>query len=93
MITTQTIELSEEIYLSLMAEAALRGITVEEWIKSHLPLNGRAEEQTSIGQRLRDKGLIGMIDSSRLDPCSPPIQTRFGELLIEKFRKQGLKFS
>lgn len=51
------------------------------------------EEETgeTIGERLERKGLIGIIDSSIPDPDSPPIHTPFGQLLIEKFRKQGLR--
>jgi hypothetical protein len=93
---TQTIQISEATYNALMEEIRLRGVTLEEWIRLHIP-NGRTEQgdhaeerEESIGERLERKGLVGMIDSSKPDPDSPPTHTPFGQLLIEKYRKQGL---
>ena len=48
------------------------------------------EQQETIGERLERKGLIGMIDSSQPRPDSLPNKTAFGEILAEKYRKQGL---
>ncbi len=91
-----SIQVSEATYNALMEEIRLRGVSLEEWIRLHLP-NGRAEQddhaeerEETIGARLERKGLIGIIDSSKPDPDSPPIHTPFGQLLVEKYRKQGL---
>jgi len=91
---TQTIEISQEVYKALMAEVELRGMTIEEFLKSFLLQITNQIEQSdkTIGERLERKGLIGSIDSSIPDPSSPPIHSPFGQLLIEKFRKQGLNF-
>ena len=87
-----TIELTEITYNELIEEVRTRGITPEEWIRSYLPLNGHQEEsEETVGERLERLGLIGMIDSSQPDPASPPRHTEFGRLLVEKFRKQGLR--
>jgi hypothetical protein len=76
----------------------LRGVSLEEWIRLHLPnghpeQNGQVEEsEETIGARLERKRLIGIIDSSQPDdPTSPPHRSPLYYILAEKFRKQGLK--
>ncbi len=54
----------------------------------------RQAEQPSVEERPLSElmeGLVGMIDSR--EPCPPPTRRRdaFGEGVIEKLRKQGLK--
>jgi hypothetical protein len=94
---TQTIQISEATYNALMEEIRLRGVSLEEWIQSHLPespseQNGHMEKtEETIGERLERKGLIGLVDSSQpIDPSSPPVRTPLFEIIAEKLRKQGL---
>ncbi|MGE0886148.1 MAG: hypothetical protein AB7P14_21645 [Blastocatellales bacterium] len=88
---TRAIELSQETYNDLAAAASSLGMTPEEWIRSYLPCESHSEKQKTIGDRLQEKGLIGLIDSSQPDADSPSVHTEFGQLLAEKFRKQGLR--
>ncbi len=94
---TRTIQISEATYNALMEEIRLCGVSLEEWIRLHLPngrpeQNGQVEErEETIGARLERKGLIGIIDSSQpIDPASPPIRTPLFDIIAEKLRKQGL---
>ena len=89
---TQTIQVSETTYQALMEEIRLRGVTLEEFLKSVLPLNGAVEESgETIGERLERKGLIGIIDSSQPpDPSSPPQRGLLFDLIADKLGKQGL---
>lgn len=88
-------EIKPETAEQLAAQARERGLSVDEYLRSLLPpSNGHTEEQDeeTIGQRLKRKGLIGIIDSSQPpDPTSPPHRPPLYDLIADKFRKQGLK--
>jgi hypothetical protein len=90
---TQKIEISESVYNKLMEEISARGITVDEWIRFRLPPGDRAEDgEETIGERLEQKGLIGIVDSSQpIDPASPPHRPPIFDLIADKLQKQGLK--
>ncbi|MGH9843488.1 MAG: hypothetical protein ACREEM_32520 [Blastocatellia bacterium] len=93
MVTIHVDAASAAILGALQEKAEARGQTLDSLLR---PLvedepNWQPEvEERPLAELL--EGLIGAVDSSVADPSSPPHHTEFGRLLIEKFRKQGLKF-
>ncbi len=47
-----------------------------------------AKPQLTPYQMATAKGLLGAVDSSVLNPDSPPIHTEFGQYLLEEYEKQ-----
>ncbi len=92
---TQSLNLTLEVYAALLQAAQERGVTPQQWIALYLPTtphtNGQTEQQ-SLGERLEQKGLLGIIDSSQPDdPTSLPKRPPLYELIADKYRQQGLK--
>jgi hypothetical protein len=92
---TQSLNLTPEVYAALLQAAQERGVTPQQWISLYLPAtpppNGQTEK-VSLGERLEQKGLLGVIDSSQPDdPASLPKRPPLYELIADKYRKQGLK--
>jgi len=96
---TVQIEVREETAMRLQAIADALQLSLDDYlarIAALVPLhpaNGerKAQEERPLAELL--EGLVGVIDSSAPDPdpSAQPRHTLFGQLLIEKFRKQGLK--
>jgi len=91
------IEVKEETAMRLQAIAAGMNIPLSEWldrIAQVIPAPAAnvqpKEEEFSPYELVED--LIGAVDSSAPDPDpdAKPRHTPFGQLLVEKFRKEGL---
>jgi hypothetical protein len=84
------LELSDEIYQKLSEAAQKRGITPEEFVAASVAYIGRTlrvdESQTGLEVFAP---YIGAIDSSKERP-DPRYRSEFGDLIDEKFTKQGL---
>lgn len=96
---TVQIEVREETATRLQAIADALQLSLDDYlarIAALVPIHPANEEQKAQEERplaeLLD-GLVGVIDSSvpDPDPSAQPRHTLFGQLLVEKFRKQGLK--
>jgi hypothetical protein len=84
-------EMKQETAERLATLARARGKSVDDYLKSLLPSDPEeTDDEETIGRRLARKSLIGLIDSSQPDPDSPPLDTPFGRILAEKFKKQWL---
>ena len=84
------LELCDEVYQKLSEAAKEQGITPEEFIAanvSHVGRPVRANESQTALEALAP--YIGAIDSSKERP-DPRYRSEFGDLIDEKFTKQGL---
>jgi hypothetical protein len=96
---TVKIEIREETAAKLQAIADALHLSLDDYlagIAALVPLHQANGEQRALeGHPLREllDGLVGVIDSSvpDSDPSAQSRHTLFGQLLVEKFRKQGLK--
>lgn len=95
MATTHQVELPDEVYRIARRAAEQEGVTPEEWIaatvfRAGLPVpttGGLASVAHTLSEALA--GLIGVVDS-RSEPVHQPRRTAVGDLIAEKFRKQGI---
>lgn len=92
---THQVELPEHVYQIARQAADKEGITPEEWIAATLSRAGTpvlANDAPEVGERPLSEvlaGLIGVVDS-RVDPPRERRRTAVGDLIAEKFRKQGI---
>ncbi len=89
---TIQIDVKPETATKFQAAAAALNLSVQEYLDRVATLlysgqNGDSQDKTpyELG-----KDFIGKIDSSSSDPSVKPHKTAFGELLLEKYKKQGL---
>lgn len=80
------ISLPEKLYLVLLSVAQQRGLSPANWIASQLPT--AASEQQPLPNLLI--GLIGTIDS-QTQPTHSAKRTAFGDGLVAKLAKQGIR--
>ncbi len=86
-------EIKPETAQRLAELAKAQGESIDEYVRTLLPPSNRNPEETleTIGLRLEQKGLIGVIDSSEPDdPASPPHRPPLYQQIADKYRKQGL---
>ncbi len=86
---TNQVELPDDVYRELTREAEEQKVTVAEWITARL---SRApgildSDERPLSEAL--KGLVGVVDS-RADPFYEPRRSTVGDLIAEKFAKQGI---
>jgi len=85
---SRTIELPDELYRELERAARERGLTPADWIATTLPGLSGSINQPPLSELLH--GLIGAVDSTKEPRCGRS-RTPFGELIAQKFEKQGLR--
>lgn len=102
---TIKIEIEQTLLQGLLEKATARGLSLEAFLRQLIESeNGVATHTPEIEaepatppltpyQIAKAKGLLGAVDSSVLDPASPPIQTEFGRHLLEEYRKQLADFT
>lgn len=94
---TVQIEVRPETAAKFQAMAAAQNLSIQEYLEKLVSdlasaENGNgAEQQQEKSPYELGKDFIGSIDSSIIDPDAKPHKTAFGELLVEKYKKQGLK--
>jgi hypothetical protein len=90
-----TVELNENAENRLRVSAEAKGIAVEtyakELLENFLGSPATSSDQNGTGQSAAEAlgDYIGALDSSILAP-DPRYRTSFGEILDEKFAKQGI---
>ena len=94
---TVKIEVRPETAAKFHGIAAAQNLSIQEYLEklaSDIVFaengNGYAQQQEKSPYEL-GKDFIGSIDSSIIDPDAKPHKTAFGELLVEKYKKQGLR--
>lgn len=87
------VEIPDHVYRIAQRAAAKEGITPEEWIAATVSRAGtpvRTDEGPSerpLSEVLA--GLIGVVDS-RTEAHHEPRRTALGDIISEKFKKQGI---
>lgn len=81
------LSLPDNVYQSLLAAAAVEGVSPVDWIAAHLPASEQ-EQQDFSPDVVAD--LIGSFDSRQHSYPSRE-KTPFEEILIEKMEKQGVR--
>jgi predicted DNA-binding ribbon-helix-helix protein len=84
---SRTIELKDEVFARLQQIAERDGVTPEVWIEAKL-----AETDSPGGKDSRRLNLSGD-ERRKMHEYAKSLDKRFGEILKEKMRKQGLKIS
>src|SRR3954453_20633700 len=93
MAMTHRVELPDHVYQIAERAARREGITPDEWIAATVSRAGTpvaADEMP--GERPLSEvlqGLVGVVDS-KTDPRHEPRRTVVGDIIAEKFRKQGI---
>jgi hypothetical protein len=97
---TIQIDVKPEIAIKLQSIAQAMGLSIADYLEkvivgSPWPTNDHLEDsKETIGQRLKRKGLLGIIDSSLPpDPDSPPRRDALFEMIADKLKKQGITVS
>lgn len=91
---SQQLALSDDTFEELQAVAEAKGLSPEEWIAAKVKEERPTKE--SDGRPLSEvlAGLVGVIDSSSSEfPHSGYPDTEFTRGLVEKYERQGLKFT
>jgi hypothetical protein len=96
---TVQIDVRPETAAKFQAAATALNLSLQEYldrIASEIVLVSSGQDSQSNGQQAPTpnelgKDFIGKIDSSVPDPFAKPHKTAFGELLVEKHRKQELR--
>ena len=90
---THQVELPDDVYQIAERAARQEGITPEEWISATVSRVGKPVPADEVpGKRPLSEvlhGLVGVVDS-RADQRHEPRRTAVGDLIAEKFRKQGI---
>ena len=87
---THAVELSEEAYQNLQRVADEEGVTPAEWITAAVSSNGTSpalDQSESAEEALAP--FIGAVDSRAYTP-DPKYRSTFGDILDEKFARQGI---
>jgi len=85
---SRMIELPEDVYRDLERTAREQGLTPAGWIATALPVHPNRPGAPPFSEWL--DGLIGTVDSAH-SPRSGQPQTPFGEMVVRKLEKQGLR--
>lgn len=90
---SQQLALPDDTFEELQAVAEAKGLSPEEWIAAKVKEERPTKE--SDGRPLAEvlAGLVGVIDSSSALPHSGYPDTEFTRGLVEKYERQGLKFT
>jgi hypothetical protein len=93
MAMTHRVELPDHVYQIAQQAAEKEGVTAEEWIVATVSRVGAPVlADDSSGERPLSEalaGFIGVIDS-RTEPRHEPRRSAVGDVIAEKFRKQGI---
>ena len=81
---THQLELPYQVYDKLQEAAKREGVSPADWINARLSDSSWKQPSREALARY-----IGSLDSSQEMP-NPKYRTEFGEIIAEKFRKQGL---
>lgn len=84
---SQTIELKDEVFTKLKQTAERDGVTPEAWIEIKL------EETDSSNGKDSPRLKVGDEERKKMHEYAKSLDKKFGEILKEKMRKQGLKIS
>ncbi len=87
---SRNLELPEEVFQALEKVAQANGVSPAEWIVGQLPSGYAPREERPLSEAMRS--FIGVIDSSE-EPHTGYPDTAFTKGLVEKYEKQGLKFT
>ena len=95
---SQVIELNDEVFSKVKATAKTAGVSTEVWIESviesrlsdlaNADLIFEVSDDVTLNESIKD--FIGAADRIP-KPLLPRKRTQFGEILTNKYRKQGLK--
>lgn len=90
----QNLQLPDQVFKDLQALAEAGNVTPEEWIAAKVSEERPKEINVLSPQPLPEllDGLIGMIDSGEAPHTGHP-DMLFTKGLVEKYEKQGLKFT
>jgi hypothetical protein len=95
---TVQIDVNPETATKFQTAAAALNLSIQEYLDRIAGLlysgqNGEAYHLQDKTPYELGKDFIGKIDSGVPDPAAKPHKTAFGELLLEKYKKQGLDLS
>ena len=83
---SQMLELPDDVYEALTTAARTDGLTVVEWLATHLQVADESTWEKPLSDLLG--GLTGVIDSTEAQKTH---RTPFSTVLADKFHKQGLR--